>query len=80
MLIDQFSVNHGSHFVLRHIKVTESSVYIEYFMRNSSIKIQEIIAHAQKKVSFMRTIGIHEFTINGHMILQVDNIEKLLCI
>ena len=76
MLIEQFSVKHGSHFVLKHIKVSESSVHIEYFMRNSSMEIQEIIAHAQEKVSFMFFIGIYEFTINGHTILQVDNEEN----
>ena len=76
MLIEQFSVKHGSQFVLKHIKVTESSVHIEYFMRNSSMEIQEIIAHAQERVPFMFFIGIHEFTINGHTILQVDNEES----
>ena len=73
MLIEQFSVKHGSHFVLKHIKVTESSVHIEYFMSDSSM---EIIAHAQEKASFMFFIGIYEFTINGHTILQVNNEEN----
>ena len=72
MLIEQFSVKNKNHLVLKLIKVTESSVYIEYFMRNSSMEIQDIIAHAQEKVSFMCFIGIYEFTINGHTILQVD--------
>ena len=76
MLIEQFSVKHGSHFVLKHIKVTESSVHIEYFMRNSSMEIQENIAHAQERVPFMCFIGIYEFTINEHVILQVDNEEN----
>ena len=56
--------------------MTESSVHIEYFMRDSSLKIQEIIAHAQEKVSLMWFIGIYEFSINGHTILQVDNEEN----
>ena len=73
MLIEQFSVKKESHFVLKHIEVTESSVHIEYFTKDSSIEIQETISHAQEKVSFMWFIGIHEFTINGHTILQVDN-------
>ena len=76
MLIEQFSVRHGSHLVLKHIKVTESSVHIEYFMRNSSMEIQEIIAHAEEKIAFMCSIGIYEFAINGHTILQVDNEEN----
>ena len=76
MLIERLSIRYGSHFVLNHIKVTESSFHIEYFMRNSSMEIQEIIAHAQEKVSFMCFIGIYEFTINGHTILQVDNKEN----
>ena len=76
VLIDQFSVKHESHIVLKHITVTESSVHIEYLMRNSSMEIKEIIAHAQERVSFMCFIGIYEFTINGHTILQVDNEEN----
>ena len=76
MLSEQFSVKHGNHLVLKHIKVSESSVHIEYIMRNSSMEIQDIIAHAQEKVSFMCFIGIYEFTINGHTILQVDNEEN----
>ena len=76
MLINHFSVKHGSHFVLKHIKVSESSVHIEYFMRNFSMEIQEIIAHAQERVFFMCFIGIYEFTINGHTILQVNNEEN----
>ena len=76
VLIEQFSVKHGSHLVLKHIKVTELSVHIEYFVRNSSMEIQDIIAHAQEKVSFMCFIGIYEFTINGHTILQVNNEEN----
>ena len=73
MLIEQFSVKKESHFVLKHIEVTESSVHIEYFTKDPSIEIQETISHAQVKVSFMWFIGIHEFTINRHTILQVDN-------
>ena len=76
MLIERLYVRYGSHFVLKHIKVTESSVHIEYFMRNSSMEIQEIIAHGKEKVSFMCSIGIYEFTINGHTLLQVDNEEN----
>ena len=75
MIIEQFSVKHGSHFVLKHIKVTESSVHIKYFTKNS-MEIPEIIAYAQEKVSFMWLIGIYEFTINGYTILQVDNEEN----
>ena len=76
MLMEQLSVKHEIHLVLKHIKVSESSVHIEYFMRNSSMEIQEIIAYAQEKVSFICSIGIYEFTINGHTILQVDNEEN----
>ena len=76
MLIEQFSVKNEIHVVLKHIKVSESSVHIEYFMRNSSMFMQEFIAHAQEKVFFMCSIGIHEFTINGHTILQVNNEEN----
>ena len=79
VLINQFSVKHESHIVLKHITVTESSVHIEYFMRNSSMEIEEVIAHAQKNVSFMKFmwfIGIYACTINEHIILQVDNEEN----
>ena len=76
MLIEQFSVKHESHIILKHITVTESSVHIEYFMRNPSMEIEEVIAHAQERVSFMCFIGIYECTINEHIILQVDNEEN----
>ena len=79
VLIDQFSVKHESHIVLKHITVTESSVHIEYLMRNSSMEIEEVIAHAQENISFVKFlwfIGIYECTINEHIILQVDNEEN----
>ena len=82
MLIERFSVKHESHIVLKHITVTESSVHIEYLMRNSSMEIEEVIAHAQENVSFVKFmwfmwfIGIYEFTINEHIILQVNNEEN----
>ena len=55
--------------LLNHIDVIWSSIHIVYYMTEDPAEIQQIIAHVQDKVLFMRLVGIYGFAINGQSIL-----------
>ena len=70
ILINRFFPNSDRQSLLKHIKVTTSSVHIEYHMTESPLEVLQIIADAEENISFLRLIGIYGFKVNDHTVLQ----------